>query len=415
MTQTRVFDHHSPEHATDPVASYRDIRCGHGSVRSEAHGGFTVFARYDDIAAVTTSAERFSSALVLPGDDGIGGGITLPHNPAASRMSLSEMDPPEWRRLRRLLNPVFKPEAVARFAPRIREITDRCIDRFVASGSCDLVLDLCSPVPAIVTLEYLGLDTSEWERYSVPIHSSTFTPRDPGNPAFQELGRSFQWIFQQIREEIARRRRSPRDGDDLLAAIMQADDGEGPLDDDLVFETAYTALAAGVDTTTSLLSAALWHLDRYLEDRQRLIDDPALLEVACEEFLRYYSPAQAGARTVVSSTEVGGESFERGDRLLLAWASGNRDDSKFDRPDEFVLDRKPNRHMSFGYGIHRCIGAGLARQEFVVVLGEVLRRLPDYAIDRDRTDTYPDVGLMFGFQEMPATFTPGPRSDSSPA
>jgi cytochrome P450 len=240
----------------------------------------------------------------------------------------------------------------------------------------------------------------------VPIHSSTFTPRDPDSPAFQELGVSFRWIFQQIREEIARRREEPREGD-LLAAMMNADDGEGPLGDDLVFETAYTALAAGVDTTTSLLSAALWHLDRYPGDRQRLIDDPALLEVACEEFLRFYAPAQAGARTAVSPAEVGGESFERGDRLLLAWASGNRDGTKFDDPDEFQLDRWPNRHMAFGYGIHRCIGAGLARQEFVVVLGEVLRRIPDYAIDHDRTHTYPDVGLMFGFQGMPATFTPG--------
>lgn len=406
MTTECPFDHHSREHAADPVGTYRAVREGPGFVRTPAHGGYTLFARYDDIAEVTQSPERFSSALALPGDDGIGGGVTLPRNPAASRMSLAEMDPPEWRHVRRLLNPLFRPDAVARFAPRIREVTDECIDRFIGSGSCDLVLDLCSPVPAIVTLEYLGIDTSEWERYAVPIHSSTFTPRDPQTPAFQALGANFQWIFQQIREEIARRRESPRK-DDLLAAMMEAEDSEGPLDDDLVFETAYTVLAAGVDTTTSLLSAALQHLDLHPGDRRRLIDDPSLLEVACEEFLRYYSPAQAAARTTVGEARIGETALERGDRVLLAWASANRDEARFEQPDDFVVDRRPNRHMAFGHGIHRCIGAGLARQEFIVAIGQVLRRMPDYRIDRSRTETYPDVGLMFGYKEMPATFTPG--------
>ena len=405
MAEPSSFDHHSAAHAADPVASYRALRTGPGCAHSEAYGGFTVLTRYSDIAAVAQDHGSFSSALELPGDDGVGGGITLPHNPAANRMSLAEMDPPEWRRVRRMLNPMFKPDAVARFAPRIREITSECIDRFADSGSCDLVLDLCSPVPAIVTLEYLGLDTSQWERYAIPIHSSTFTPRDPENPAFQKLGADFLWIFEQLREEIARRRETPREGD-LLAAMMEADDAEGALDDDLVFETAYTALAAGVDTTTSLLSAALWHLDRHPADREALIEDPGLLEAACEEFLRYYTPAQAGARTTTCPVEVADSTFHRGDRVLMAWASANRDESAFERPEEFLLDRKPNRHMAFGYGIHRCIGSALARQEFIVVLGEVLRRLPDYRIDRSRTDTYPDVGLMFGFQAMPATFTP---------
>jgi cytochrome P450 len=177
----------------------------------------------------------------------------------------------------------------------------------------------------------------------------------------------------------------------------------------MVFETAYTIIAAGVETTTSLLSSALWHLDRVPEDRKRLIADPSLLDTACEEFLRMYTPEQAGARTVVHRTEIGGAVLQRGDRVLLAWSSANRDPSQFENPEEFQLDRKPNRHMSFGLGIHRCIGSHLARQEFTIIMGEVLRRLPDYAIDQDRARLYPDLGLMYGYREMSATFTPGPR------
>jgi cytochrome P450 len=408
MGTVAPFDHHSAEHAADPAASYRALREQGRAVHTDRHGGYTVFPGYAEIAEITRDHETFSSALVVPGGEGYGGGITQPHNPKARRMSLAEMDPPDWRRVRHLLNPLFTPRAVEKFADRIRMITHEFIDRFIEAGSCDLVLDLCSPVPGIVTLEYLGLPTGEWEKFSVPVHKSTYTPREPGNPAFEALNADFQWIFEQISAEIDRRRRDPGEGD-LVAAMLGLADGSGGLDDDLLFETIYTVLAAGVDTSTSLLSAALLHLDANPDDRRRLMDDPSLLPVACEEFLRYYTPSQAGARTVLSDTEIAGCPLHRGDRVVVAWASGNRDESVFPRPDEFVLDREPNRHLSFGFGIHRCIGAHLARQEFVVLLGEVLRRIPDYTIDRSRTDLYPDVGLMYGYQEMPATFTPGPR------
>jgi cytochrome P450 len=406
MTAEQTFDQHSPEHAEDPVGAYRAIRQDKGVVHSTAHGGFTAFTRYEDVGRAAAKPDWFSSAFELPGGEGYGGGITLPRNPANGRTSLAEMDGAEWRRYRRMLNPYFTPEAVDSLTPQLYETTNASIDRFIASGKSELMADLCSPVPAIVTLAYLGLDTTEWERYAVPLHVSTYTPRAPGHPDFQKLRAGFDWIFQQIRDEIARRRREPRPGD-LLQAIMDLEDDEGSLTDELVFETAYTLVAAGAETTASLLSSALWHFDQHPEDRQRVMDDPSLLGPACEEFLRYYTPEQAGARTITQHVEHAGATLERGDRVLLAWASANRDDSQFPEPDEFVLDRKPNRHMAFGFGIHRCLGSHLARKEFDVVMREVFRRIPDYKIDRERTHTYPDVGMMFGFQEMPATFTPG--------
>lgn len=402
------FDHHSPEHAANAVEAYRAIREGRGIVRSDRHGGFAAVTRYDDVVGVARDHERYSNAYELEG--GFSGGVTLPHNPTAPRMSIAEMDPPDWNPIRRALNPWFSVEAMDRFSPRIREITTESIDRFIESGSCDLVFDLCNPVPAIVTMEYLGIPTDEWERWAVPIHTSVYTPRTPpDNPEISKLNDAFAWIYDQVREIVADRRRTPT-GD--LVSFLVSDDGAG-LDDSLAFEAVYTLLAAGVDTTTSLLSAALHHLAQHPEERQRLVEDRSLLKPACEEFLRYYSPAQATARTVAQDgAELCGEIFNRGDRLLLSWASANRDASHFADPDEFVLDRTPNRHVAFAHGIHRCLGAPLARAEFDVVMDEVLDRLPEYEIDLEGSPTYPDIGLMFGYQHMPATFPPGPRLGS---
>ena len=401
------FDHHSSEHAADPSASYKQIREDSGVVHTSAHGGYWVFTRYADIASAGKDHNLLSSALQFEGSEEIGGGITLPHNPAATRMSLAEMDPPEWNHVRRALNPTLSPQAVEQFAPRIREITTFFIDRFIETGRCDLVTDICSPIPAVVTLMYLGLPTQEWERFAIPIHSSVYTPRKPGHPEFEHLLAQFSWVFSTIRSEIALRRESPRN--DFISTLLTCDMEGVPYDDELIFETVYTMLAAGVDTTTSLLSAAFLHLNSRPEDLQRLREDPSLLDAACEEFLRYYTPAQAGARTVRSDVGLGGVELHRGDRALLAWASANRDAAAFEDPDTFVLDRSPNRHLAFGVGIHRCVGAHLARQEFKVIVEEVLRRLSGLSIDMRRTPRYPDVGLMFGYQRMPTTFTPASR------
>ncbi|OBG88797.1 hypothetical protein A5699_16075 [Mycobacterium sp. E802] len=403
-TAPNQFDHHSAMHAADPVSAYRDIRAGTGMVYSELYGGFTALARHADITAVAGDHDRFSSALELPGGDGLGGGITLPHNPAATRMSMAETDNPQWRGLRKRVNPKFKPEPMAAFEARVRAITTDCIDRVIDAGHCDLVFDICSPVPAIATLEYLGLPTEDWLRYATPIHASTYTPRAPGHPAFEALSADFAWIFDRIRTEIGARRVDPG-AEDLISYLMQPAEDGSYLSDDDVFELIYTMLAAGVDTATSLLSAAFLHLDTHPADRRRLIEDPELIGVACEEFLRYYSPAQATARTVSGDVTVGGTTFRRGDRILLPWASANRDEAVFERPDDFVVDRKPNRHIAFGHGIHRCVGAPLARLEFIVVVGEVLRRMPDYRVDRTAAPTYPDVGLMYGHERMPARFS----------
>jgi cytochrome P450 len=129
--------------------------------------------------------------------------------------------------------------------------------------------------------------------------------------------------------------------------------------------------------------------------------------------LRWISPIQTQARTVTTDTELGGCPLHAGDRVLVSWAGANRDEAVFDRPDEVVLDRFPNRHVSFGLGIHRCIGSNLARSQFLAVLDAVLDRIPDYEVDTNRVQRYTTIGMINGIIQMPATFTPGERVGAS--
>jgi cytochrome P450 len=169
----------------------------------------------------------------------------------------------------------------------------------------------------------------------------------------------------------------------------------------------------GVDTTTSLLANAIELLDRDHELRARLVADPELIQPATEEFLRYFSPVQAFARTVAQDVELEGATLRRGDRALMCFGAVNRDGDEFPDADAFIPDRFPNRHVAFGLGKHRCIGSTLARAEFAIMLRQILARMPDFEIDRSRTTRYPSLGIVNGYITMPASFTPGSRSTAT--
>jgi cytochrome P450 len=164
-----------------------------------------------------------------------------------------------------------------------------------------------------------------------------------------------------------------------------------------------------VDTTTSLFANAAFHLHRNHADRQRLIDEPELIDTAIEEFLRYYSVVPDGARTATRDVMVGDQQIRKGDRLLLMWMSANHDEEEFDKPEEFILDRSPNRHAAFAHGVHRCIGSNFARVVSQMMVTSLVQRLPDYEVIEEETVPYESIGTVAGYVEIPARFTPGPR------
>lgn len=397
------FDHHSPEFARDPVGAYRSIAKTCPVAWTDAHGGYWVPTTYSDIWSIARDDQTFSSARTSYGGEGTA--FIIPKRPGAVQLPI-ELDPPESVPYRRLLNPILTRAAVEELQPVIRSITTDTIDRFIERGSCDLVLDLANPVPAQVTLEWLGFGTTDWERFSLPLHDIFASP--PGSERLRRGEEGLGYVHERIRQLIADRRRAP--ADDIVSYLVAGMIGDRPITDEELQSMIFLVILGGVDTTTSLTGQALVYLAQNPDARASLAADPSLRETATEEFLRVFAPSQSMARTVMADTELGGCRLSRGDRILLPWVAANFDPEAFPEPERVQLDRMPNRHTSFGVGVHRCAGSHLARAMFSEMLDQVLRRLPDYIVDEGALVAYPSRGNQTGWDSVPATFTPGPRA-----
>jgi cytochrome P450 len=398
------FDHTSSEHAADPVGAYRRLRELGPIVWTAAHGGYYVVTEYDEVFEAARSDQVFSSARSPHGGEGLA--TVIPKVPVHLHIPV-ELDPPRSRPYRKILNPKTSPDAISALVPRIQDWTTWFIDQVIEDGKCDFASVI--GVPAVVTLDWLGLDTSDWRRYSSALHA--VLANQPDSPEHRHAVEvDLPWITEQIRAAIDDRRQRPRD--DLISWIVAAEIDGAPISTDDAYSMIELLISGGVGTTASLVSQALVHLARHPEQREELRADPTLLERAVEEFLRAFSPTQALARTVTREVTLGGCPLQPGDRVLLAWASANRDPSAFENPDVVDIGRWPNRHAGFGIGVHRCAGAHLGRAMARELLGQVLRRMPDYEIDLDAVQTYPSQGVNAGYQRIPARFTPGQRLGS---
>ena len=404
------FDHHSPQYAHDHRRLLRALRDTCPVAWSDAHGGYWVVTRHADVERVARDTETFSSDHDLYAERRGYRGITIPET-GSFRRNPVEVDPPEVLQYRHLLNPYFSPSAMAARLPRIERWTTACIDRVIGSGRFDIVLDLANPVPALFTADFLGLPLEEWENWSWPQHQLNFAP--PGSSESDEAKGQMVKNQQRLEARVAERRREP--GDDLISALLAAEIDGRVLTDREIVEMCMTIISGGFVTTTALTAHAFMWLSEHPEMKQWLLDDEARIPVATEEFIRWSSPAHALARTVTRDTELAGERLREGDRMLIVWASANEDARAFEHPDQVDLERKPNRHAAFGFGIHRCIGNSFARAEFAIMLREVLTRMPDYVVDTKATRRFPSIGVINGFISMPARFTPGtPVGDDAP-
>jgi cytochrome P450 len=394
------FDHTSPEYAAHAQEITADLRARCPVAYSPNHDGFWIVTGYESLAQSMRDEATFSSRHLTAEDGARFGGVNIPEAPYEN--ALVEMDPPEWNAFRRVLNPMFAPAAIARLHPALAEFTNTAIDACAESGSIDFVLDLANPVPAQATLAFLGLDLDDWQRFAEPAHEVVYSR--PGSAEFQRAVEGQQWMFETVAAAVIERRRRARE--DNLSRIVHADiDGRTFTDEEIV-SLLGTIINGGVDTTTALFANAIEYLDRNHALRDLLIAQPELIPSATEEFLRYFTPVQAFARTVARDTELGDQVLKRGDRVLMCFASANRDDREFPHADEFVPDRQPNRHVAFGIGKHRCIGSTLARAEFATMLETTLRRIPDFRVVRSETVRYPSLGIVNGYVSMPARFTP---------
>lgn len=396
------FDHHSQEHAEDTVGSYREMRQQHPVAWSDLYGGFWVFSDYESVFEAARDDDVFSSQR-LDQYGGPGLSVVIPKTPMHKHIPI-ELDPPEFRSYRKVVNPIASPAAVAKVEDVIVTWTTWFIDELIESGQADLAQVI--GVPAICTIDWLGLPVKDWQIYARS-HQATLAEQTDSPVYRRAVEEDLPWCTAQMRQVIAARAAHPQD--DVISYLVQQEVDGRPITQEEVFYMVELLVSGGVGTTASLVSQTLVWLYEHQDVRQQLIDDPALLDRALEEFLRYFSPTQALARTVIKGTEFHGCPVSVGERALLAWSSANRDEHEFENPDEIDIHRWPNRHLAFGVGIHRCAGSHFGKRMAKEMLKQVLERMPDYEVDLSRLRRYPRQGVNKGWQRIPTTFTPGER------
>jgi cytochrome P450 len=359
----RDFDHFAQQYVVDPYAFWARLREEEPVARSDHHGGFHVISRYADITKAARDYATFSSAE----------GTGTP--PIPMRLLPIDTDPPLHREYRRILNPSFTPQAVMVRAGEWRKLALEILDRIDFDHEFDLVSAFALPFPQWVALRVIGFPDED--RADLAGWIDDITRLRGIDDA--KVGEASVGVMMRIMQRLEERRDAAR-ADDMLSVLLDAEiDGRKLEDDELLFSITLLLLG-GLDTTTSAIAMAFHHLAEHPADRRRLLDEPELLDTAVEEFVRFATPVQGLGRTVTSDTEVSGCPLQAGDRVMLLWASGNRDPEAFDRPDEVILDRHPNHHLGFGAGPHHCVGSHLGKLMVRIALEELLPRLGDFEI-----------------------------------
>jgi cytochrome P450 len=380
------FDHLDPRWVENPYPIWDELREKCPIAHTERFRGVYFPSRYEDVRAVAYDTEHFSSRRIIVRE------TPPPRIPAPPITS----DPPEHRPAKNLLLPAFTPNAIKQHEPRTREICARLVEGFAGKAGCDAAADYAQEIPVRVIAVMLGLPESEGDRFRKWIHEileAGITRPDVLMKAMGETTAYFQ-------VEVEKRRTQPRD--DLITQLSRATIGGHPISEDHLLGAIRLILIAGIDTTWSAIGSCFWHLAQHPEDRRRLVEEPALIPTAVEEFLRAYAPVTM-AREVVKDTTINGCPLKTGEMVLLSFPSANRDRRLFPDADRVVIDRKENRHAAFGLGIHRCIGSNLARMEITVALQEWLKRIPEFRLDPSAKVTWSE-GTVRGPRQLKVLF-----------
>jgi hypothetical protein len=397
------FNPLDPRLRTDPYSIYRELR-EEAPVYWQPGMQTWVLTRYEDNLAALRDHASFSSertraknVLVQQLES-----YRLSSGPLGTTPTMLSIDPPAHTRMRSLANKAFTPRVVERSRPHIAEIANELLDALPEPGSLDVVADLAVPLPMIVIAEVLGVPLSDRERFkawSSDIAASLGGPFQP-QEVLDRARDSSNAIAGYFRALVASRRGEPRD--DLISALIAAEEQGELLSEDELIATCILLLLAGNETTTHLIGNGMLALLRNPDERRRLQADPSLIETAVDEMLRYEGSVQMTSRIVDHDVEFRGRRFEAGQVVLLLLGAANRDPAQFPDPERFDAGRRPNRHLAFGQGIHYCLGAPLALAEAQIAFQTLLRRLPEPEAAFDE----PEWGSSFvlrGLKRLPVT------------
>ena len=380
------FDAHllTQEYLQNPYRYYRELRENdpvHWSERLSAW----LLTRYDDVVAALRDPRLLSGPRIptyvtkLPEADRSAAQALIDH----IGTWVGFIDPPDHTRLRALVSKVFTSRTVERLRGQIQAITDELLEAVLPTGRMDLVADLAFPLPATVIGELLGLpreDQQRFKQWSNDISQFMGTGAPQINVTKQARD-SVYAIKDYLSGIFAERRRSPQQ--DLISRLLEVVEEGERLSEEELYGMCVFLLVAGHETTMSLITNGVMALLRNPEQAQALRDDPAMAVTAVEELLRYDSPIQHQTRVAREDFHLDGAHVKAGQRVLPLLGAANRDPAQFEDPDCLVLSRIPNRHVAFGYGLHFCIGAPLARLEGQIAFNTLLRRLPSLSLTEE--------------------------------
>lgn len=377
-------------YAENPAPLYAWMRAN-APVYWDEKGHVWGVASYGDLKTVSKDPVTFSNA----------GGIRPDSGPLPMMIDMD--DPDHWTR-RKLVNRGFTPKRVRDSEEKIRRVCDEIIDKVAERGECDFVHDIAAPLPMILIGDMLGVapedrdDLLRWSDDMVKSQSGSAT-----DDMIMNAATAYGEYCEYANAVIDKRTAEPTD--DLMSVLVHAEVDGDRLELDEVLHESLLILVGGDETTRHVISEGMSQILLHPDQRQLLLDEPAHLTTAVEEMLRWVTPIKNMARTATRDVELGGQLVHEGEKLLLLYASANRDEQVFENPETFDVTRSPNEHVAFGFGSHFCLGNSLARLEIKVMVERVLARLPDLELVSPDLAFRP-ANFISGPESMPVRFTP---------
>lgn len=394
-----VYDPRDPAVIADPLPALRHLQDNDPVHWSPLLSGW-VITRYDDVKKIQNNRE-ISADRLTP---------FYEHAPEETRRQIHEVirylntwvafkDPPDHTRMRNIMNQILTPGDAERLRPNIESIVAHLLEGLEGRTEFDFINDFANPLPAAVIMDLLGLPREDfailktWSEMIQPFIGNA-TVSDNKYALAEEGAVGMANYFRGI---IALREKNP--GEDRISALLALRDRGEPFTEDEIIGTCILFLFAGHETTTNLIGNGIRLLLKYPDQLDRLRRDPALIESAVEECLRYDGPTGALVRIVKVTHEMHGKTLKEGDRVFVMINAANHDPRRFDKPELFDITRSPNRHLTFNFGPHFCLGAQIARLEGQIAIGAIVRRYPDLRLKREVE--YMDTLVMRGTRSMP--------------